>query len=106
MSLVDSLTTGVQVGAVLPLFTAIVQRPSWSPQVKKIIAAVLAIVAGVVTVAATGGWEQFEHAEFAFATVIAVLTVSQSTYDLLWKPTRIAPWIERSTAPALRDTSE
>ncbi|MFF0481985.1 hypothetical protein [Streptomyces sp. NPDC004435] len=106
MSLVDSLTTGAQVGALLPLLTAIVQRPVWSPQVKKIVAVVLALVAGVVTVAASGGWQQFQHGSLTFATIIAVLTVSQSTYDLLWKPTRIAPVIERATTPASANAPE
>lgn len=106
MSLVDSLTTGAQVGALLPLLTAIVQRPAWSAQVKKIVAVVLALVAGVVTVAASGGWAQFQQGSLTFATIIAVLTVSQSTYDLLWKPSGIAPVIERVTTPIRTDAPE
>ncbi|MEU8540919.1 hypothetical protein AB0C52_13180 [Streptomyces sp. NPDC048717] len=106
MSLVTSLTTGAQVGALLPLLTAIVQRPHWSPRAKKIVAVAVAVAAGVVTVAATGGWQQFQHGSLTLATVIAVLTVSQSTYDLLWKPSQIAPVIERATTPTAVKASE
>ncbi|MGG7574076.1 hypothetical protein [Streptomyces sirii] len=99
MSTLDSITTGAQVGALLPLLTAIVQRPAWSTEVKKVVAVVLALVAGVVTVAASGGWEQFQHGTLTFATLTAVLAASQSTYDLVWKPSKVAPAIESVTSP-------
>ncbi|WP_435060386.1 hypothetical protein [Streptomyces sp. bgisy060] len=106
MSTLDSLTAGAQVGTLLPLFTAVVQRPAWSAEVKKIVAVVLALIAGVITVAASGGWQQFQHGSLTFVTIAAVLTVSQSTYDLLWKPSRIAPVIERATTPSTGETVE
>ncbi|GHG80136.1 hypothetical protein [Streptomyces griseocarneus] len=99
MSTLDSITTGAQVGALLPLLTAIVQRPAWSAEVKKVVAVVLALVAGVVTVAASGGWAQFQHGTLTFATLTAVLAASQATYDLLWKPSKVAPVIESVTSP-------
>ncbi|NUL21861.1 hypothetical protein [Streptomyces lunaelactis] len=98
MSTLDSITTGAQVGAVLPLLTAIVQRPAWSAEVKKVVAVVLALVAGVATVAASGGWEQFQQGTLAFATITAVLAASQTTYDLIWKPSKVAPAIESVTS--------
>lgn len=99
MSTLDSVTTGAQVGAFLPLITAIVQRPSWSTEVKKIVAVVLALVAGVVTVATAGGWEQFQHGTLTFAAIMSVLAASQATYDLVWKPSKVAPAIESVTSP-------
>ncbi|WP_328333310.1 MULTISPECIES: hypothetical protein [unclassified Streptomyces] len=99
MSTIDSITTGAQVGAILPLLTAIVQRPAWSAEVKKAVAVVLALVAGVGTVAASGGWEQFQHSTLAVATITAVLAASQTTYDLIWKPSKVAPAIESVTTP-------
>lgn len=99
MSTLDSVTTGAQVGAFLPLITAIAQRPSWSTEVKKIVAVVLALVAGVVTVATAGGWEQFQHGTLTFATIMSVLAASQATYDLVWKPSKVAPAIESVTSP-------
>ncbi|NGO67880.1 hypothetical protein [Streptomyces boncukensis] len=100
MSTLDSVTTGAQVGALLPLLTAIVQRPAWSAGVKKVIAVVLALAAGVVTVAASGGWEQFQHGT-VLATLGSVLAASQATYDLIWKPSKVAPAIESATSPEI-----
>ncbi|MFD9248368.1 hypothetical protein [Streptomyces bottropensis] len=91
--------TGSAVGGLMPLVTAVVQRPEWSVRAKKIVAAVMALIAGVVTVAADGGLEQFEHGVPTFATIAAVLAVSQSAHDLIWKPTGIAPAIESVTSP-------
>ncbi|WP_413100926.1 hypothetical protein [Streptomyces sp. Inha503] len=99
MSTLDSITTGAQIGALLPLVTALVQRPAWSADVKKVVAVVLALVAGVITVATSGGWEQFENGTMTFATIAAVLAASQSTYDLIWKPSKVAPAIEAVTSP-------
>ena len=93
----ESLSTGVQVGAVLPLLTAIVQRPAWSSKYKKVVAVVVALVAGVAAVAADGGWDQFEHGKLTMATVLGVLAASQTSYDLVWKPSKLAPMIEALT---------
>ena len=99
MSTLDSITTGAQVGAALPLLTAIVQRPAWSSEVKKVVAVVLALVAGIATVTASGGLEQFQHGTLTSATLAAVLAASQTTYDLIWKPSKVAPAIESITSP-------
>ncbi|MFI1201599.1 hypothetical protein ACH4VR_19470 [Streptomyces sp. NPDC020883] len=98
MSTLDSITNGAQVGAFLPLITAIVQRPAWSRELKRVVAVVLALIAGVATVAVDGGWEQFQHGTLTFATIAAVLTASQATYDLIWQPSKIAPAIESATS--------
>jgi hypothetical protein len=93
----DSLTTGVQVGSVLPLLTAVVQRPAWSAKHKKVVAVVAAVLAGVATVAANGGLPQFQHGIPTAATLLGVLGASQTSYDLLWKPSKLAPMIEAIT---------
>jgi peptidoglycan/LPS O-acetylase OafA/YrhL len=98
MSTLESLSTGFQVGAVLPLLTAIVQRPAWSAQYKKIVAVITALVAGVVAVAVEGGWDQFQHGKLTMATLLGVLAASQTSYDLVWKPSKLAPMIESLTA--------
>jgi hypothetical protein len=93
----ESLSTGAQVGAVLPLLTAVVQRPAWSAKYKKVVAVVAALVAGVFAVAADGGWGQFQHGQLTTATLLGVLAASQTSYDLVWKPSKLAPWIEALT---------
>jgi hypothetical protein len=105
MSTLDSLAAGSAVGSLLPLFTAIVQRPEWSVRAKKIVAVVMALVAGAATVASVGGLEQFQHGVPTLGTFAAVLAASQSTYDLVWKPTSIAPVIESATSPKSAPTA-
>ncbi|WP_330335700.1 hypothetical protein OHS33_38630 (plasmid) [Streptomyces sp. NBC_00536] len=99
MSTLDSIAAGSAVGSMLPLLTAVVQRPQWSVRAKKIVAVVTALIAGVVTVAYVDGPEQFQHGLPTLATLAAVLAASQSAYDLVWKPTSIAPVIESATSP-------
>lgn len=93
----EALTTGGQVGTVLPLLTAVVQRPTWSAKYKKVTAVVAALVAGIVAVAADGGWDQFQQGKLTTVTLLGVLAASQTSYDLLWKPTKLAPMIEAAT---------
>ncbi len=98
-STLDTIATGSAVGGLLPLLTAVVQRPEWSVRAKKIVAFVTALVGGVITVASVGGLDQFRHGLPTLATLAAVVATSQSTYDLIWKPTSIAPAIEAVTSP-------
>jgi uncharacterized membrane protein YedE/YeeE len=97
MTTLESVATGAQVGALLPLLTAVVQRPAWSAGLKKVVAVLVALVAGVVTVATAGGWDQFRHGNLTTATILTVLAVSQASYDLVWKPSTLAPVIEAVT---------
>jgi len=97
MSTLQSLTTGAEVGAVLPLLTAVVQRPAWPAKWKKVVAVVAALIAGVAAVGADGGVDQFQHGKLTAATLLGVLAASQTSYDLLWKPSKLAPKIEALT---------
>ncbi|MFD4933434.1 hypothetical protein [Streptomyces virginiae] len=99
MSTLDSIAAGSAVGSLLPLLTAVVQRPGWSVRTKKIVATVTALLAGLVTVGSVGGLEQFQHGLPTLGTLAAVLAASQAAYDLVWKPTSIAPAIESVTSP-------
>lgn len=101
-----SLSTGAQVGAVLPLLTAVVQKPAWSAKYKKVVAVVTALVAGVFAVAADGGWAQFQHGQLTAATFLGVLAASQTSYDLVWKPSKLAPMIESMTAKKTAQQAE
>ncbi|MFE1270622.1 hypothetical protein [Streptomyces sp. NPDC058758] len=98
MSTVTTLTAS-GVGALLPLLTAVVQQPFWSARAKRAVAVVVALLAGVVTVASTGGIEQFTHGLPALGTIVAVLTASQAAHELVWKPSTITAKIESVTSP-------
>ncbi|WP_329317399.1 hypothetical protein OG723_44240 (plasmid) [Streptomyces sp. NBC_01278] len=98
MNTLDTIAVGSGVGAVLPLLTAVVQQPHWNARAKRIVAIIAAALAGAVTVASTGGVEQFTHGIPTLGTIIAVLAASQAAHDLLWKPSTISSKIESKTA--------
>ncbi|WP_404949129.1 hypothetical protein HFP70_35695 [Streptomyces sp. ARC14] len=98
-STLQTIAAGSGVGGLLPLVTAIVQRPHWSVQTKQLVAVVVALVAGVATVVSSGGLAQFENGWLSIGTIGAVLAASQAAYDLIWKPTSLAPAIESATTP-------
>jgi hypothetical protein len=100
MTLTEALTNGAQWGALLPLVTAVGINPAWSVRRKKLAAVAAALALGVLAVAVEGGWEQFQHGKITAATILAVVAASQTSYDLLWKPSRLAPWIEAVTSRA------
>jgi hypothetical protein len=98
-STLDFVATGSVVGSLLPPLTAIVQKPMWSAGTKRIVAVFAALVGGIVTVVSTDGLDQFEHGPLpALAGIAAVLGASQTTYDLIWKPSKIAPAVEAATS--------
>lgn len=47
--------------------------------------------------AVEGGWDQFQHGHLTAATLLGVLAASQTSYDLVWKPSKLAPMIEALT---------
>jgi hypothetical protein len=104
LSTLDSIATGSAVGALLPPLTAVVQQPKWSAGIKRIVAVFAALFGGVVTVVSTGGVAQFEHPVPALGAIVAVIVASQTTYDLIWKPSKIAPAVEDATSATARTT--
>lgn len=99
MSTLQTVATGSAVGGFLPLLTAVVQRPHWSAQAKQLVAVAVALVAGVVTVISSGGLSQFQDGWLSAGTLGAVVAASQAAYDLIWKPSSLAPAIESATTP-------
>ncbi|NML55189.1 hypothetical protein HHL19_35310 [Streptomyces sp. R302] len=95
----NSITAGAQVGALLPLITAVIQRRTWSASRKKAVAVAFSVLTGLVTVASEGGWAQFQNGKLTTVTVLSVVVAAQAAYSLIWKPTRVAPAIETITSP-------
>ncbi|MER7937952.1 MULTISPECIES: hypothetical protein [unclassified Streptomyces] len=92
------IATGSAVGSGIPLLTAIVQDPRWPAGAKRVVAVLAALLGGVVTVISTGGIAQFEHPLPALGAIAAVLAASQTTYNLIWKPSKLAPAVENATS--------
>ena len=68
-------------GILLPLVIAVILRHGWQAQTKMIVAAIIAVVDGVVVTGLTHGWHFDGH---LMATVAAVLALSQTTYRNIW----------------------
>lgn len=90
--------SGLLVGALLPLLTAVVQQPRWSRRQRSLAAAGLSLAAGVVVVLLGGG---FAHGlEDPLFTIAAVMAAAEATYEKVWQPKGVAAAIERVTSPA------
>jgi NhaP-type Na+/H+ or K+/H+ antiporter len=97
-ALADSTTWGLILGTVLPPLTAVVQQPRWTDNQRKIVAVLVAVLAGVLTCLANGA---LHDGQTVLATVAAVLVASQAAYRGLWKDS-LAAAIERVTSPRPR----
>lgn len=83
------------VGALLPPFVAIIQQPKWPSWFRAAVTAVTSIFAGLITV-----WLEGE-VHFDSNLIGAMLTVgvaALASYRGFWKPTNIAPTIEKKTS--------
>ena len=87
------LWSGV-VGFVLPPVLAVVMQARWRPEVKGLVAfaACLAAAAGTVWLRGDPG-----RGEDLTGSALLVFAGAIATYRLYWKPTGIAPAIERAT---------
>lgn len=94
MGAVGTVQWGVILGVILPLLTAVVQQPTWSQTVRRIVATVLAVAVGIGTAWFNG---ELSHGTTVVAACAAVLVAAQATYHTLWGD--LAPAIEAATSP-------
>jgi 4-hydroxybenzoate polyprenyltransferase len=81
------------VGFFLPPALAIVMQSRWSNALKAVLAFVACVIAGAGVAYFQG---DLTGKRFVSAALI-VLTTGLATYSQFWKPTTIAPKIERAT---------
>lgn len=77
------------VAVLLPLVTSWIKRPGWSDTAKRVVAAAVAVVAGVLTVGSTQGWDLVTQVQPIIDDVLAVWVVAQTAYTHLWRDTGI-----------------
>jgi hypothetical protein len=78
----DTVSWGLILGVFLPWVTALVQRPSFSEDVRKVVAILAAVVAGVLTCLANGS---LDEGQTLLSTVAIILVSSSTAYRNLWK---------------------
>jgi hypothetical protein len=89
------------VGFVLPLAIATINQSSWQPRTRGGVAFAICLVAATGTVYVGGELDQIDDLTVAF---LIVFGTAISTYHQFWKPTTIAPTIERVTDLAGKGT--
>lgn len=87
----DTLMWATLVGFLLPNAVAIVNRPRFSPAVKAVITLVVCLIAGGGTAYLNGAFT--DRGIISSVLVVGIMTLV--TYQTLWKPSGIAPAIER-----------
>lgn len=96
-SVTDLLTTldrwSMLVGVFLPLIIAAVNRTMWPGAVKLVVSALLCVFASFVTVYLVGQW----NGRDVVGSLILVATFSYASYHWAWKPSGVAPAVERAT---------
>lgn len=90
----DAQMWALIVGFVSPLLIAVVQRPSWSGPRRTAVAIGWSFVSGGVT--AYFADELTGRSLVSCFLVVAVTAIA--SYQSIWVPTKIAPWIEAKTS--------
>lgn len=83
------------VGFFMPHLIAVIQQPGWSEGLRSVITFVASVVAAIGTVLIQlGHWSWHDWTSSA----LLILVTAISTYHGFWKPTGVAPAIEKSTS--------
>ena len=80
------------IGVFLPLVIAAVNRPGWSSGAKALVTIVACLLAAAGTAWFTG---QIDAADVARSFLI-VFTLAIGTYQFYWRPSGVAPTVERA----------
>lgn len=87
------LLVSALVAQFMPPLIAVIVRQSWSSQVKGLVAIVLCLLVAIPIVYLQGQW----NSESYLTSAITVFTLTAVMYRQFWKPSGIAPRIERAT---------
>ena len=94
----NSVYYSLAIGSVLPGIISVIIKPSWSTRLQAVVAFVICLLASAGVVYATG-----ETGGKDFVAVLAiVVTVTQSMYRAVWRPTGVSPAIEHATSGGVK----
>lgn len=85
------------VGFALPPLIAFVSSAHWPSWARALMAVIVCMVGGGVTAAVSGYYTGVPLLRAVMLTLIATL----GFYRVFWRPSGVAPWIERKTTPRL-----
>lgn len=81
------------VGFFMPVLIAVLEQSKWSQVVRAVVAFVACGIAALVTVVIVSDL----GTKIWIGSALTVLVTAIATYQLWWKPTGIAPTIEKAT---------
>lgn len=93
--LTDAQMWSLIVGFGLPLVIAVLQRPTFTGPIRTAISVTAALVAAVPTAYFAGDLT----GKTWVSTALVITVTSISTYQMLWRQIKVAPWIEAKTSP-------
>lgn len=85
------------VGFALPPLIAFISSARWPSWARALAAVVVCLIGGGVTAAVSGYYTGVPVLRAVMVTLVAALAF----YRIFWRPSGIAPWIERQTTPRL-----
>lgn len=85
------------VGFLMPPVIAVVNRPTWQPWIRAVVAVAANLVAGGMTAYLTG----YLHGVSIIHAVLVVLFAALGSYRVFWQPSKIVPKIEAATSPSV-----
>ena len=88
---------GLLIGAALPLLISIINRSSWSPRVQSVVALVLCFIGAAVSTLFVDGIDLSDPGLDLVAYFGTVYGAAMVMYSRFWKPTGVAPTIEKNT---------
>lgn len=101
VALLNLLAASGLAGTLLPVLVAMVNQEHWSAKVKGLVTGTLSLAGGVFA-----AWQQGQLGRGWWIAAVAVLLVASGSYQVFWKPTRLAPIIEALTTWAAQHPAE
>lgn len=93
----ETAAIGVLIGAVLPLIIAVINRAAWSAAGKSVVAFVVCFIAAAASSLIVDGVDVREPGFDLITYFATVYGSAMVAYSRFWKPTTVAPSIERNT---------
>jgi uncharacterized membrane protein len=97
-----TLTVAGVLALLAPLGTTALKRLTWGPQVKQLLAVVVAILVALFAITVTDGWNDIPGTEnpmtYVLTAILVVIAVAQLAFKLIFEPLGIEAKIAAATA--------
>lgn len=106
---IPTLTVAGVLGFLAPLASTAINKLTWAPHVKQLIAVLVSVVFAVIALLVTNGFGSMAPGQdpvvYWLLVAFAVIAVSQLAYALVWKPSGVDAKIAVATSSATERAS-